>query len=979
MWPPNHPPPCKGWPTTPPLPTIKTTYTAQYPVLENITRVYNPLCTPECCKTGTTNCPETPTEGCPTPCPDGQPATVPPSPRDACIEPTTGDGTTEQRCGGVSTDSPGIPCGPWPGTNATKTYDRGTCQPITVPQIPCQHEPGVQKIYGNCYKPNGKKKKFGTCTPYGHKTLIGGKNWHGADPFGLDGCPTLETMGTCGDCPSPDCSSVPMRLNPALKKYRTATVTYTQTSKSGGGFHDFLLVNQTTYTATNSVDKWGKITRTATGHTKTTAIQADGTNDITYDGPAGVPPDLTAILAYLTKCAAPFTAHLNNCGPFAPFEGTLTIGRDADNKLTLNFTSTVFATGYRIRFDCPDGTVLGWYSAPDNTNCDPPITGTVLETIDLGDTWDVTIQLSDPYTYADVLEDIRLALATWDLSNHHLYPPRTDTITNGGPLVNYNERSETNPLANAFLDPLEFPDGWLDTSVPRCPDQTEGQILGKPLPIGAGPHFDIYHYQWLLDNEHYGIANPRKFGQWSNQTLFNIPHATQWTDEIHHLVLPHAPFIFANGINGAKLFYPKINPGDSTQLVVPSGTSQLTPFNSVMVATHAQIKIPAKNHNYNRPCGTDLLELDLASVRTKCANTDPRVDAAQRWPTAPEDCDHDNPYWNDPWPKGKFLFKEWGYNFRDWLESYRAILQAESRRVDNLHRTADADPCHPACPELTPPAPVRFTKHVEDVDGCFDGDRQLTTLNTGQLMNDADAAIGGSKWLATQTVTQHCIVSTPCNPGMIYIQPAALNNLITDPEAVKINMPYFNDGVGLDYIYGTLWIGRVEQVMTDPLWTPPGKAYEQLACTPAGIATIEDDGLCHNDTSDIRYYPQRPYEEAEAEKPTDAPAMPSDARILGCKNYVANLNLEPSIVNAQDAFPGLPECASPYHYFIEYIQNNISDPCLGGTYQLFAGSDGLGHFITGLPVQVPPFAPWRWYLDRQTCVAQNGRFATQYK
>jgi hypothetical protein len=169
-------------------------------------------------------------------------------------------------CSGRDSEQPGVPCGPWPGTlESYTTYLAGNCQTATVPEVDCATGLTLSKIYGNCYRATGKKKKIGTCTPSGHKTLIAGKNWHGTAPFGGDQCPTLETMGTCGDCPAPTCTSVPANLTPASKKYRTITVSYTKTNNSGGGFTVALGVEQFTYNASNSVDKWGKMTRTASG------------------------------------------------------------------------------------------------------------------------------------------------------------------------------------------------------------------------------------------------------------------------------------------------------------------------------------------------------------------------------------------------------------------------------------------------------------------------------------------------------------------------------------------------------------------------------------------------------------------------------------------------------------------------------------------------------------------------------------------
>lgn len=1092
-WPPGNPtkrPPCGGW-----LPFSKAAtigdihqhYDSTYekvPVLHNLTQVYNPVCTPECCSgdrptdCGSDCCPPA---DCPPACPDGQPATVPPTPRPACIDPVTHDANSNSGCDG------GAPCGPEPATVNIAKYVNGNCGATALPPVAC----GATKIGDNCYSAPDLSvtKDFSTCRFLGFKNLLARKRWHGTTPFGAEPCAQIETIAPCGDCPDVDCSSRPENNGPAKYKYRHYAINYSRSSwslTSPSEIHH----TSTVFSATTEVSTMGRLTRTASGSQNVQTIQADGTvSEDTTTVLTDVPEELATFLAnYLGKCSGTRSVHLkaSGCNPFG-VEGDLTITRTGDYQLELHFEPNPGTTAYRMQINCNDGsTEYHWETSPMTGCGDGTTGGTVLDTEIIGDTYDVTITLSVPYTSADVMGDIEGLLVTWDLTNHALYPPRLDAVTNGGPMVCFNEvPSDVDPFG--YVAPSAIP--WTDTTPPEFPTRTFGDVVGAPLPIGAEPYFDFYHKVWALDDATYGYNAPKFYGQLSSSAPFYCPHMTLWTDETHHVSLPHGPFVYCSATSasvGAGFFLPHYD-SNGNQIGGPDG---------VWASKWAEVIMFEKPpHNYQRPCGAyDAATLDLTTVN--CALTDPLSVATPLFPHAPCDCDDarfvgkivavsnttpvvvqfdsahglsdgqlihvcnvrgctaangkrtaqvvsadtvqlfdgDEPstpiagnggytgggsasfdnggeqVWNDFWAKGNFVFKEWIYNFRDWFESYRCIIQAHQRDKLNASRDADSNcpdgsghDCCPDCPTLTAPGAVRFTVADEElVHSCDGSDAGCSTLDVGNIMEEGNERNGGSKWLQAVNCHQYCVVHSPCAPCMAYVVPPASVPESDDPTDKFVSMPFFggdSDPFQLDWYYGSLWIGRVEQWMPDPLWKPFGNGHELLQCGKYTDGTAcdeiaEDDGNCNVtrvvDGSLVCTFPQRPYEEAECAAPDGAPALPAGSRIMGCVNYIANLNLSTPSVNNQDIAPGVPDCHSPYNFVLVWKPSvdafgdvELDDYCGDGSPSPCGGS-GNGHYVInavgpGELTACYPWTPWIWLLNQQSCVKRDGVFADDYK
>jgi hypothetical protein len=1139
-WPPEHPAPCGGWKET----LLKATTfgdlhqhydpTAEkVPVRHNVTKVFNPNCTPECCdRAEVTDCGDDccpPVSGCPPACPDGQPATIPATPRDSCTDPVTGNGTLFPGC------PDGAPCGPEPATLGLK-YVNGDCRTAVFPPVPCGA--GETRFGDNCYTGEDMDTvtNLTTCRIIGFKNVIAVKQWHGALPFGVDctvaevfapnscaGPPLDDHAEPTGDCPGATCFSKPYTPNNgATKKYLSTAMGITISHYDGGASESPIYKTVYTYSGTNHVDRYtGKVTRAATA----SLVREDGVwpNGDIYPGATLDAPAMPKIVELLDRCSSAVSQPVVticdiNGEQYGP--GTITITRTGDSQITLHFEGdAVNQTGVFIPNtpECPSSGAGVYVWEPDDTLvfADCPGATIVVPVIHMRVVADVTLTLSEPYTGADVMSDLKALLATWDLTDHALYPPRIDAITNGGPLVAYNERLQVEISALDSIDPTAYPDGWTDTSPPQYLTRAEGSVVGGPLPRGCEPYLDIYHKQWDLsdaDNPDatFGYFAPKRYGMRSDAAPFHIPHATQWTDELHHLSLPHGPFVYCQTggtLVGARLFYPHFHGAQNKQSEAPGG---------VWMSKWAEVLMFEKPpHNYQRPCGQyDAAAVDLSTV--DCDADDPLADALPRWPDTKCDCDDDTligqvtaatnatpivltldrahgksdgdvinvcgvkgctaangkrtvivvgddtlqlfdaedpetpiagngeysgdgnvtenvsgneRYWNDKWAKGNFVFKQWSYNFRDWWESYRCILQAYNRTKDNAARAAndtgdggncengEGDQCCPACPGLTAPDPVRF-KVVDEAltHQCDETDAGCTTMDTGQIMEEGNERNGGSKWLQNVTCNQYCVEHQPCAPCMAYVVPPSEIPEDEDPSDKWIAMPYCGgsgDPNQLDWLYGTLWIGRVEQWMTDPLWKPYGNGHELLKCGKVGgpdgadcNRIVEDNGTCcppcggdgsYTEASSgqiVCVFPQRPYEEAECQKPDGSPAFPADARVLGCKDYVANLNLGSPVVNGQDAAPGIPECGSPYNYVLKWFPSvtpfgdvELDTYCFdynGTEVPAPCGGSGNGHYILqaigpGELTACLPWTPWLWLLNQQACVRTDGIYASDYR
>lgn len=348
-----------------------------------------------------------------------------------------------------------------------------------------------------------------------------------------------------------------------------------------------------------------------------------------------------------------------------------------------------------------------------------------------------TITYLQPYTASQLNTDIDALLATWNLLDDVEYPWRNDGGTTSGPLVTYNERlaSASGPSIKFDLenigddsDPVWGPPP-VDTSLPPWPSQAEGAILGAPLPVhGPGvlytnkPYFNFYHLNYLFQDT--GVGDPEAFIV-SYGAYSPFANATQWTDADQARIFPAGPF-WAYGCGNHFGFWLK------------------NPYNTDTVGGWEQggywglVKCKwAESIGSHGPPGTD------------------------------------------------FVFKDWKFNFRDFIESYRWNSTVWYR--NNIDT---------GCGGLAFTTPVRFTP-----------------INIPFPKPGAGYSIAptnGSWWLSEMHSTPVHYDFDCCRPA-IYVQPNVGTNTPDCGNGLLRPMP----PAVCDERYGSLWMGRVDQSSLD--------------------------------------------------------------------------------------------------------------------------------------------------------------------
>lgn len=562
------------------------------------------------------------------------------------------------------------------------------------------------------------------------------------------------------------------------------------------------------------------------------------------------------------------------------------------------------------------------------------------------ETWHSEFELSMPYRdkSADagentVNKDCNALLATWNNCDPIQNQSITSGICYGGPLVTRNER----PVA---VPTLQDDPAATDTSLPYRPSQPDGGIIGAPLPNGYAAYFDFYAYN---------LAGT--YGAWSP-----FRHATQWwTAET-------APYYLA--------FADTLPPGPFASYAQVIGAGLVK---CIWAEPYLYARPP---HNFARPCGDDdVAARDPASVD---CDTNPNGDA--RWPNTPCSCDgafvaitdatnatpivvttisahghstgdtvpicgiegntaangthklvvtspttaelhavNDDPiagsgdyttggamrtgtdanFWNSTIRRGTYTFKQWHFDFRKYESSW-AMLTFIRNILD----------VNPDCPVPDNPDPFHYTVNYDE---------------DGRPVSRTD----GSGPLYQFDIAQDCIVFDACAPCLILIQSAALSGCSSNAKLIQ---PAELLNLACDEQYGSLWQGRLDQWMTDPLWLSPGNGYLSLLCAP-GYTILEDDGSCHEDTDDppIKYYPERPFEESLAEIPDGSPDLPAGSIPIGCPDYIANRDADPPVANFSECDPGCfatwaiqlrqEACVAADGRFVAiYIKNGVAKP-----------------------------------------------------
>jgi hypothetical protein len=545
-----------------------------------------------------------------------------------------------------------------------------------------------------------------------------------------------------------------------------------------------------------------------------------------------------------------------------------------------------------------------------------------------------TADLSNPYTSDNLHTDVYGLLDQWNFCDDLRYPWRVDEDVTVGPLMTFNSRGATSPIANFPNEinigsddvPVMVP--WFDQSLPPRPELAEGAVIGAPNPPGYEPYFDFRHPTWVSDGDTPTgeLWHIQCYGQYAPSYL---PHATQWVDNYTKQHFPAGPFVNYQVIKNPTRF-------------TTCGRSIIEQGRALVACKWAEtIMFTKPTHNFARPCGQDRQTIDPDTVD---CNSNPA--GSLRWPNKPCFCNDptqtvgcDSPqhpdadyFWDDQWRKGEFTIDEYQYDFRRFWESYGGRANSYYIHQQNL-QNPDLQ-----CTEQPAPAPFNYLEIAAEVA-------------------EGDSIGTGSYWLAVMTRKQFCIVHQVCNPGVVYVQPTAPT---TPKNGIWKAMPVLS----VDEQWGTFWSARVNQWMADPLYKGPGNGFIDILCGNGGELgscdiVQEDDGSCQHDYNSpdagiVCIYPMRPWEESLAAPPTSSPPMVENIPI-GCPNFIANLNANPPIGN-----PG--NCNEPLHFLLEW----------------FDGSDGCGK---GYDVFTFPGAfvkPWAIQIRQEACVASGGRFASLY-
>ena len=396
----------------------------------------------------------------------------------------------------------------------------------------------VDKVENNYYSKTGAKVTVGNPCGYGWKGVQAKAVWCGVPGFGADEC----------------CDSGGQQQVRYVTRTTTQTMWYrvTQSLEISGtpcsgdlAWEDVVLYNQLNITLVENVDVFGNISSTKSvkyvaSQTGGGAYSTESCNEESWGtgpGSSGCKYASTAIGAVPLYRNAPFTA---SCG-------IITWGCGADEVVgtpgeinDLNKwapPSTTSNSGLCFCGDTgPDVVVMTSTGSPlvvslSNIKITASYSGDTIFTRSGGckDTkqgvylryehfFEKTVVLSGENPYSNVIEDVKYLLSLWDLTDHKLYPWRTDSDTWQMPMVS-RDAAAAGPGSGSF-------DVTTCEMLPT-PPQYSGDIRGAPLPGGGyGKYYNFFH------KNHYGDTT----GGYCASCLDSIgasnpldAAATQWT------------------------------------------------------------------------------------------------------------------------------------------------------------------------------------------------------------------------------------------------------------------------------------------------------------------------------------------------------------------------------------------------------------------------------------------------------------------
>jgi hypothetical protein len=352
-----------------------------------------------------------------------------------------------------------------------------------------------------------------------------------------------------------------------------------------------------------------------------------------------------------------------------------------------------------------------------------------------------SVSYSNEYRSDQVNSDTDVLLDQWHLLDDIEYPWRSDGDVTSGPLVTLNERGASAPEAVFALLNIgtEMAPVWklpTDTSLPPWPSQPDGTVLGAPLQVHGTygelyayqPYYNFYHKNWTFEDT--GRGSPQGFID-SYGAPSPYPNATQWLDKDEARCFPAGPFwAYGSEIESLDHFM--------FRLKDPYITSTDNEW---------------EQGGYGGGC----------LIKCKWAETISPV-----------------------LPQGEdFAFKQWHYNFRDFISSFYWNAGAWDRNNIEI-------PGGSTCTPLSFVTPVRYTPFI---------------IPVGQPW--AGYYIGRGSWYLSQMDCTALHPGSQCCQTAVYVEPNApsttCNNGVSD--GVFVAMP----AAVCDARFGSLWMGRVDQ------------------------------------------------------------------------------------------------------------------------------------------------------------------------
>lgn len=489
-------------------------------------------------------------------------------------------------------------------------------------------------IYNNAYVLTTQSISINGCTEkIGFRNVYAAKEWHGRVGYNSKNWQTTDNFAWCGDCnwssynPTPDNTKY-LALDATANRYKKV-ITSTNNGYFDGStccdgqvdnyINDWevqsTVINTSTATNNVKVDKYSgnlTVTLAVSGATGPTASPDDAWDDLVTYANSNI-GDLYNAWLYnvIHLCDGTPDYHDNSNNGVHEIKCYTTQSlHDACG----NIIDTIYPLVVHMNVDMNAGTfTLIQYaqnksacnSAPTCTTCNQPYDDVTTTTFTIGATiYDfsysshthpshsveivennsVSSTLSSLYTGDDVQSDIVKLLSKIPLDNDKILKWRTDSFTNVGPLVSYDE---------AYSQPV----------ISRASNGTlSGKILGEPGPVGLDRVWMPAHNNYAICTDENGVqcAYVNSYGAYNNEYIDAGGSITQITDGLLGNSFPQGAFISNRVLSTI--------PCSSGESVGPNVSTRL------FAGKWAEIIFPKESFNYARPCGADRFAVNSNSA-----------------------------------------------------------------------------------------------------------------------------------------------------------------------------------------------------------------------------------------------------------------------------------------------------------------------------------------------------------------------------